>query len=40
MPILVFCIFLVRFPQWQDSYDVTDIVSHIVTVFLANIDQQ
>ena len=36
---LYFCIFLVRFPQRLDSYDVTEIVSHIVAVFLANIDQ-
>ena len=32
--------FSVRFPQRQDSYDVTDIVSHIVAVFLANIDKK
>ena len=37
---LKFCICLVRFPQRQDSYDVTDIVSHTVAFFLANIDQQ
>ena len=29
---LKFCIFLLRFPQRQDSNDVTDIVSHIVAV--------
>ena len=40
VPILIYCIFLVRFPQRQGSYDVTDIVSYIVAVFLANIDQQ
>ena len=40
---LYFCsvvFFLVRFAQRQDSYDVTDIVSHIVAVFLANIDKK
>ena len=36
----MFCTFLVRFPQQQDSYEVTDIVSHFVAVSLANIDQQ
>ena len=39
---LYFCssvFFLVCFPQRQESYDVTDIVSHIVAVFLANIEQ-
>ena len=37
---LKFSIFLVRFPQRPDSYDVSNIVSYIVAVFLANIDQQ
>ena len=32
--------FLVRFPQRQASYEVTEIVSHTVGVFLANIDQE
>ena len=32
--------FLVRFPQWQDSYDVTDTVSYTVAVFAAHIDQK
>ena len=34
---LKFSIFLVRFLKWQDSYDVKNIVSHMVAVFLANI---
>ena len=37
---LKFCIFLVRFPERHDSYDVTDSISHIVAVFWANIDKK
>ena len=36
----IFVFLLVRIPQRQDSYNVTDILSHTVVVFLANIYQK